>query len=370
MPFRWIRDTQHGLCRHDSLREIFKRDISIHMTMVVDVKGLPIMMTIPSRVTALDFEQTGGRKLLAASANGDVLLFDCGDYRNIKRNTRFQIDPVSQTKWPRQGRVLASESHKNSIRTIAWYPGDDALFITSGMNSYLCIWDAEAFEPVVEYEKGVSLFESRITPLKCQSPLVAASCENGDIVMYDLRQFHPITTIHGHDGPVYTVDWNPIDHSILATGSADQNIKLWDIRRAHRHLRVLTKNKGQHAAPRKAHSGAVTCVRFAANGLCLYSSGTDHRLLKWDAFTGLHDDRADFPGVLNDSSHNNQFVLNDDGKLLYHRCDGGLGVYDAETVSFTGDQVSKTKNSRGEIESITAVSNGLVSSILYFILFY
>ena len=65
----------------------------------------------------------------------------------------------------------------------------------------------------------------------------------------------------GHQGKILSVAWSSLDPNVIATGSADQTIRLWDIRRATGAC-LLTFN--QHSAAAGAQSfGARLCLGFA-----------------------------------------------------------------------------------------------------------
>lgn len=58
-------------------------------------------------------------------------------------------------------------------------------------------------------------------------PVVAVACEGG-VLIYDLEG-KKLRHLDGHDGPVYTLAPSP-DGRWLATGSADQTVRLWPLR--------------------------------------------------------------------------------------------------------------------------------------------
>ena len=74
-------------------------------------------------------------------------------------------------------------------------------------------------------------------------------------------------------GSVLSLDFN-VDGTVLASGSADHSIRLWDVERS-KLKRTLS-----------GHAGAVARVAFSPNGETLASGSDDHSIRLWDVKTG------------------------------------------------------------------------------------
>jgi WD40 repeat protein/tRNA A-37 threonylcarbamoyl transferase component Bud32 len=79
--------------------------------------------------------------------------------------------------------------------------------------------------------------------------------------------------LRGHMGPVTAVAFSP-DDKLLASGSADQTIKLWDAA------------SGKELFTLKGHAGRVTGVAFSPNSKRLASAGADRTVRLWETATG------------------------------------------------------------------------------------
>ena len=84
--------------------------------------------------------------------------------------------------------------------------------------------------------------------------------------------------------------WSPRDEYLLASGSQDNRVVFWDIRKATGPLLDLDQHngsgKGNVASAVTAHNGHVNGLCFSSDGLHLLSFGTDNRLRLWDTSTG------------------------------------------------------------------------------------
>jgi serine/threonine protein kinase len=78
--------------------------------------------------------------------------------------------------------------------------------------------------------------------------------------------------LEGHSGDVYSLAFSP-DGCTLASGSADQTIKLWDME-THREIATL-----------KGHSDLVRSVAFSPDGRMLASGSYDKTVKLWDVKT-------------------------------------------------------------------------------------
>jgi WD40 repeat protein len=84
----------------------------------------------------------------------------------------------------------------------------------------------------------------------------------------ELRARHPLT-LRGHQGQVYSVSFSP-DGSLLATGSEDHTIKLWNVA------------TGGCVSTLVGHKSDVNCVAFSPDGRNLASACDDGSLRIWD----------------------------------------------------------------------------------------
>ncbi|GKV35566.1 hypothetical protein SLEP1_g43817 [Rubroshorea leprosula] len=110
------------------------------------------------------------------------------------------------------------------------------------------------------------------------------SLEDGTVRGYDIRaaksdqssESQPSFTLHAHDKAVCTVSYNPVAPNLLATGSTDKMVKLWD----------LSNNQPSCVASQNPKAGAVFSVSFSGdNPFLLAIGGSKGKLQVWDTLS-------------------------------------------------------------------------------------
>ncbi len=105
-------------------------------------------------------------------------------------------------------------------------------------------------------------------PLSALAFLIAA----GSLVAQPSAEPKPLVTFKGHTDPVYAVAYSP-DGKLVATGSFDKTIKLWNAADG-KELRTFAGPQG--------HQSLVLSIAFAPGGDRLASGGADNFAKLWD----------------------------------------------------------------------------------------
>jgi DNA-binding CsgD family transcriptional regulator len=103
--------------------------------------------------------------------------------------------------------------------------------------------------------------------------LLASGSQDQSIKLWDVRRGYCHSTLQGHSGYIYSVAFSP-DGTLLASGSQDQSIKLWDVR------------TGQCRSTLQGHAGWVRSVAFNSDGKTLASGSNDQSIKLWNVRTG------------------------------------------------------------------------------------
>eukprot|EP00002_Diphylleia_rotans_P022866 TRINITY_DN4493_c0_g1_i2.p1 TRINITY_DN4493_c0_g1~~TRINITY_DN4493_c0_g1_i2.p1 ORF type:complete len:1186 (+),score=184.48 TRINITY_DN4493_c0_g1_i2:927-4484(+) len=100
---------------------------------------------------------------------------------------------------------------------------------------------------------------------------VAMGDRQGNLKIFSASNGSLISSIEAHDGEILDLDYSKptVDGNyLLATGSRDRLIHIFDVNRSYELMRTLDD-----------HSSTITCLRFSANGAKLISGSADKSLV-------------------------------------------------------------------------------------------
>ena len=104
--------------------------------------------------------------------------------------------------------------------------------------------------------------------------ILASGSQDSTIKLWDVATKTNIATLSGHNNEVNTVSFSP-DGTILASGSQDRTIRLWDV-----------ATRTEIATIEDRDRGAIISVSFSPNGTMLASGASGGTVKLWDVATG------------------------------------------------------------------------------------
>ncbi|MDZ7968696.1 MAG: serine/threonine-protein kinase [Nostoc sp. DedSLP03] len=211
-----------------------------------------------------------GQILASGSWDKTIKLWDVNTGREICTIAGHQLK-VNSVAFSPQGQLLASTSYDRTIRLwqITRGGGAGGRLAASVAEREQGDMDSAELKDRPQGTKEISPFPLPPAPLP-HFPLPPAPCPFPSAPLPHFPRL--LGTLSGHAWAVLTVAFSP-DGQILATGSDDNTIKLWDV------------NTGQLICTLVGHSWSVVAVAFTADGETLLSASCDKTVKLWRVST-------------------------------------------------------------------------------------
>ena len=167
-------------------------------------------------------------------------------------------EPASGLALSLDGRLVAT-GDGNVVRVLALVSEHDSLNEVCSLEGHTGQVDAVAFS--------------------ADARLLASGSKDGTVRVWDVRAATPhsvitsLRVLKGHSGDVTAVAFLPSAHAErarLASGGADSSIRLWD------------PHSGEQVTQLRGHSGTIYWLEFANDGSKLFSSSGDGTIRVWD----------------------------------------------------------------------------------------
>ncbi len=231
-------------------------DHAVRLWDVRDGKCLRILQEHINRVRCVVFSP-GGNTLASGSDDCSVKLWDV-----------------------KTGQCLITlQQHTNRVRCVAFNP-EGTILASASDDHTVILWDVrtrKVLRTLQAHKDGV-----RSVTFSPGGKILASGGEDKVVRLWDVSTGQCLSTLQGHRDGVWSLTFNPIppsppyqgDGGILASGSHDQTIRLWDI------------NTGQTLRTLQGHTSWVWSVVFADVGQTLISGGADQTAKLWDVGSG------------------------------------------------------------------------------------
>ncbi len=171
--------------------------------------------------------------------------------------------------------------------------------------------------------------------------ILASGSADGTILLWDTETHRPIgEPLTGHTDLIMSIAFSP-DGKTLASGSYDNTIILWDVETHQPIGQPLTK-----------HSGTVYSVTFSPDGGILASASADKSIILWDMKTYKTIEQP----LTGHTSRINSVIFSPDGKTIVSAsADKTIIFWDVETHQSIGQMLS---GHSGSIYSVVFSPNG------------
>lgn len=256
------------------------------------------VLTIPSR-------------LVSGGSDATIKLWDLEQGSNPSQSHTHRPAAII----PRAGAGSSAAGHRFGITHLSFYPFDSAAFLSCSHDQTLKLWSTERASVSGSFNLGARVYTHATSPIASHL-LVACGTQHPAVRLVDLRSSAAVQSlvspgqIGGSAGATLAVAWSPAHEHVLAAGSVDGAVRIWDVRKSNGLVALLDQEDttglaadgGPPRAPRlsaKAHAGPVNGLTWTDDGAYIVSAGHDRRIRVWDAATGANTLASFGPSIRN-----------------------------------------------------------------------
>ncbi|KAL7068406.1 hypothetical protein ACR3K2_11280 [Cryptosporidium serpentis] len=152
----------------------------------------------------------------------------------VSKGKKFTLNPICTID------PGIKKCHRGVISSIELSPLDGQLFVTTGWDGNVKVWDTIESTCVLDTKSNLKIYFSSIQPIL--TSIIGTALQDGSVRILDLRSGGQYThSLHidskttrlpdsNVKSPIYYISWKPDSEYILATTSQDGYIRLWDMR--------------------------------------------------------------------------------------------------------------------------------------------
>mmetsp|Transcript_21307 Transcript_21307/g.29644 ORF Transcript_21307/g.29644 Transcript_21307/m.29644 type:complete len:503 (+) Transcript_21307:94-1602(+) len=206
--------------------------------------------------------------------NPEIYIWD------LSKHPSFPEDSDSTATSPQA--VLAG--HDREGYGLAWSKLTQGRLVSGSEDTTLCLWDinSNSTSSGGQQQNAISKFLGHTDVVEDvdwhhRDPnMIGSVGDDRQIMIWDVREKNAKKAVHSvtnaHEGDINCIAFNPANEFVLATGSADKTVALWDMRNLKSRLQTLA-----------GHTDQVYQLEWAPfNESILGSCAADRRVAVWD----------------------------------------------------------------------------------------
>ncbi|GMT00568.1 hypothetical protein PENTCL1PPCAC_22742, partial [Pristionchus entomophagus] len=176
---------------------------------------------------------------------------------------------------------LRLKGHTKEGYGLSWNSNVAGHLLSASDDQTVCLWDVQAPNIQGGSLDAKSIFKGHTAVVEdvawhvLHQSIFGSVGDDRKLMIWDTRMntpTKPSQTVEAHAAEVNCLSFNPYSEFILATGSADKTVALWDLRNLKLKLHSF-----------ESHKDEIFQVQWSPhNETILASSGTDRRLHVWD----------------------------------------------------------------------------------------
>jgi WD40 repeat protein len=248
--------------------------------------------------------------------------------------------------------------HFGYVTSVAFSP-DGQILASSSLDKTIILWDVETGEPIGEPLQGHT-FGVQSVAFSPDGKILASGSSDHTIMLWNVETGEPAgQPLRGHTFDVFSVAFSP-DGRILASASADQTIRLWDVSTI---LDTDFETEEPLSEVLTGATGNVESIAFSPDGQLLASGSWDNFITLWDVSTAFNPEKetgGPIGQLLNeDYTYIYSVVFSADGKkLAAGSVDDLVILWDVPTIRSTGVETEAPtgQSLNGHTDSVYSVA--------------
>ncbi|NUN66390.1 NACHT domain-containing protein [Pseudanabaena biceps] len=169
--------------------------------------------------------------------------------------------------------------HNSVVTSLDFSPQGDRL-VTGSYDQSVKIWDIATGKCLDTLHKHTNRVWS--VAFHPQGNLVVSGGDDHGIKIWELQRGKCIKTLQGNSNAIYAIAYSN-QQNLLASGHEDQTIKLWNV---NINTPQTLESDLQPFQILRGHSDRILSIAFSPNGQILASGSADRTIKLWDAHTG------------------------------------------------------------------------------------
>ncbi|XP_060581284.1 transducin beta-like protein 3 [Ruditapes philippinarum] len=284
---------------------------------------------------------TGGK--IQISSDGGYMFCGCGNRINVLDVETGKVH------------VTIGQDEDEEITSFCLSPNDQYVVIAT-QQLLLRQWDWKA-QKLVRTWKAIHFAPIVSMAFDCTSTLLATGSADSTIKLWDVEKQYCTHNLRGHQGIISVVAFHPdISRLLLYTAGEDYKIRVWDL------------NTSKCLAEVAAHYSLVTSVDFSADGSSIYTTGRDGvvRILDTNTLTikktipvfeviesvVLLPENVEYPAINVDGESIYFITAGNKGNLRLWNSDSGKCVFTTDVVNATNQiTVDSSDSSKTDSDS-------------------
>lgn len=237
-------------------------------------------------VNSLDFS-VDNNLLTTAGSDSVIKVWNCANWSQISKSIKFN-GAINAVNFSFSGLNIVAGCNNNDLIVLnsitgdtvkilkghnklvnkAFYTLDDSKIISGDYNGNVFIWDTKKYEVIKKFK-----VEGFLSAIILDGSRTFFNCSEY-ILVFDVEKMVTLKSLSNHIQSVSSVAISP-DGKIVATGSWDKTVKLWNL------------ESGNLVATLCGHTDGILSLSFSPDGERLVSAGFDKTVKVWSVKTGL-----------------------------------------------------------------------------------